>query len=249
MDSIKGVHDNINHIKLKLSNKKNKKNKSYSELYKIHNELKKLQQEILNILPINSTYIKSSNKNIIDNLPINVNIVNDINDIPDNPLYWVSNINQFAISINGVIFRGNIGNIYNKHHIHNNENIKQTIICKFHNECPNLINNKICKFYHDPYEILDLLNFGEITKELFDKYKNLHRNFINTSWIYTDNQKNKKNINMRHFGSKDSLSNDFDLMKLNNSKSVTTHINNYKHQTIHDILTIIGLNHYNKLIF
>jgi hypothetical protein len=240
MDSVRSIHDNINHIKLYLCTPKHKKNKLYSELSKINKELNKLQTQISKIIPANFAY---KNKHIVDNLPVNVNIIDDIDDIPDNPLYWVSNINQFAISINGIIFRGNIGNIYNKQNIHNN-NIKQTIICKFHNTCPNLHNNKICKFYHDPHELLILLNNNDISTILFDEYKKSHRNFINTSWIYTDNQNNKKNINMRHFGSKNSLYNDFELMKLNKSPSVTTHIDNYKQQTIHDILTILGLNNY-----
>jgi hypothetical protein len=244
MDSIRKVQDNIKHIKLYICNPKHKKNKLYSELSKINKELNKLQSEISKIIPANFTY---DNKHIVDNLPINVNIIDDIDDIPDNPLYWVSSINQFAVSINGVIFRGNVGNIYNKQHIHNNDNNTQTIICKFHNTCPNLNNNKMCKFYHDPHELLSLLNNNSISEDLFDEYKKTHRNFINTSWIYTDNQNNKKNINMRHFGSKNSLYNEFELMKLNKSPLVSTHVDNYKHQTIHDILIILGLDSYDLI--
>ena len=59
----------------------------------------------------------TTNKNLTKNIKINVKIVSDINEIPNTPLYWVSNINQFAIQLNGVIFRGNIGNIYNSNDI------------------------------------------------------------------------------------------------------------------------------------
>jgi hypothetical protein len=184
----------------------------------------------------------SLSKNIANNIDINVTIVKNINEIPNTPLYWVSEINQFAFHINGVILRGNIGNIYNQTHIKSNVSTNQTIICRHHNDCKNLQMNKLCKFYHDPNELLNALDKKIITKETFIKYKSLSRNFINTSWLYTDLPHTKKNIMMRHFGSKNTLKHEFDLMKISNSKINEILIDNYRQQTIHDLLVIMGLN-------
>jgi hypothetical protein len=179
-------------------------------------------------------------KDIAHNIPINTKIIDDVSEIPNLPLYWVSNINQFALRINGVIFRGNIGNIYNKSHSY--DNVNQILICKNGNICQNLYNNKLCKFYHDPYDLLQLLNEEKISQEIFDKYKISHRNFINTSWIYTELHHNKKNLFMRHFGSKNTLNNEIDLMQINSNKTTLLNINNYQHQTMHDILVVLSLN-------
>ena len=194
------------------------------------------------------TYLNRSNtpyslsKNIANNIAINVKIVKNINEIPNTPLYWVSELNQFAFHINGVILRGNIGNIYNQTHIKSNISTNQTIICNHRNECKNLQMDKVCKFYHDPIELLSALDEKIITKETFIKYKSLSRNFINTSWLYTDLPHHKKNIMMRHFGSKNTLKHEFDLMKISNSKINEMLIDNYRQQTIHDLLVILGLN-------
>lgn len=184
----------------------------------------------------------SISKNIANNIAVNVKIVKNISEIPNTPLYWVSELNQFAFHINGVILRGNIGNIYNQTHIKNNVSTNQTIICKHRNNCKNLQMDKICKFYHDPIELLSALNEKIITTETFIKYKSLYRNFINTSWLYTDLPHIKKNIMMRHFGSKNTLKHEFDLMKISNSKINEIMIDNYRQQTIHDLLVIMGLN-------
>lgn len=189
---------------------------------------------------INTPY--SLSKNIANNIAINVKIVKNINEIPNTPLYWVSELNQFAFHINGVILRGNIGNIYNQTHIKSNVSTNQTIICNHRNECKNLQMDKVCKFYHDPIELLSALDEKIITKETFIKYKSLSRNFINTSWLYTDLPHHKKNIMMRHFGSKNTLKHEFDLMKISNSKINEMLIDNYRQQTIHDLLVILGLN-------
>jgi hypothetical protein len=168
--------------------------------------------------------------------------VDNIYELPKCDLHWVKNINQFAVNINGVIFRGNVGNIYNKNTIQSNANTDQTIICKNKNKCKTLLNGKMCKFYHDPLDLVHLLYKQKITQEIFDVYKSQNRNFINTTWVYTDLPCNKKNINMRHFGSRDLLSNEFELMKINNTNINNHMISNYQHQTIHDILVILGLN-------
>ena len=50
---------------------------------------------------------------------------------------------------------------------------------------------------------------------------------------------------MRHFGSKNTLKNEIDLMLLNNDITNKHIINNFKQQTIHDLLVVLGLNNHN----
>ena len=196
------------------------------------------------------------NKNLTDCIKINVKIVKDISEVPNTSLYWVENINQFAMQLNGVIFRGSVGNIYNLAHpaSHSAQHsyqptsqptsqqlAKQTSICKYGNSCINILNGKPCNFYHDPLELISLLKTEKIKTETYNLYTSKQRNFINTSWIYTEFPHKETNKNMRHFGSKDILNHDFELMQL---KSNVNEILNYRHQCIHDILVIMGLNQY-----
>jgi hypothetical protein len=185
-------------------------------------------------------------KQLANDLHVPVKIVKSIDEVPNIPLYWVENINQFAVCINGVVLHGNIGNIYNHTNIQKNVPVNQTIICKYGNKCNLLINkkpdSKICKFYHDPVELLEALNNKIINNKIYNTYKLLSRNFINTSWIYTELPCNKKNIMIRHFGSKNTLKHEFDLMKIDNNNVNQIIIDNYKHQTIHDLLVVLGLN-------
>lgn len=244
-------------------------NKQYIlELHQLEQSIEKIYNKISNIKQIcmnkyiSKGYNESDNNkkhlwnpvsmlyethDIAKNVKVHTKTVDNIYEMRKCDLYWVKNINQFAININGVIFRGNVGNIYNKDTIQSNSNVNQTIICKNKNKCKTLLNGKVCKFYHDPLDLVCLLHKKEITQEIFDLYKSQNRNFINTTWLYTDLPFNKKNINMRHFGSQDLLSNEFELLKINNPNIKKHMIENYQHQTIHDMLVILGL-HDNKLI-
>lgn len=251
---INNLDPTIEYVKIKaylleLQNIEKKLSSVYlkaSNVYKICSNTTKSEQ--FNAFNNSWTYLNrvitpfAPSKQISCKIPLNVKIVNNINSIPNTPLYWVENINQFAIHINGVIFRGNVGNIYNQSHIKKNTPTNQTIICKHNNKCKTLLSNKLCKCYHDPMDILKLVKKKQITRETYEIYKNTTRNFINTSWLYTEMAYNKKNIMMRHFGSKNTLKHECDLIKIDNSKINEIIIDNYRHQTMHDILVIMGLN-------
>jgi hypothetical protein len=185
---------------------------------------------------------KSITHSITPDININIKKVKSLDEIPNTPIYWVSDINQFAIQLNGVIFRGNIGNIYNKRNIQTNSNINQTIICMHGNACQKLLHNEPCKFYHDPVELQHVLVEKKISKETYLSYCNKHRNFVNTSWMYSNIQCNQKNKSMRHFGSRNMLKHEFNLMQINNSRSTDIDISNFRQQCMHDILVIFGLN-------
>ena len=205
--------------------------------------------QIFNKLP-RDIYNNTTYKQLTNDIPICVKTVNNIEEIPFTPLYWVAQTNQFAININGVILRGTVGNIYDKSHIQSNKIINQVVICNKNNLCPTVLNNEICKFYHDPEDLLKLVNLNKMPIELFNKYKILNRNYLNTDWIYT-NRCNKNNNSMRHFGSRNTLNYEFDMIKFNNLANIQKKSNdifndisikNFKHQCMHDILVVIGLN-------
>ena len=177
----------------------------------------------------------------------NIISIDNINEIPDIPIYYIKELNQYAIKINGVLYRGNIGNIYNKYDIvnkHSNDNniknVLHIIPCKHKNKCNTLLNKShICKFYHDILDVYNLYKDSKISEEKYILYKNTHKNFINTNWLYTNNPKNDKNKNIRHFGSNNELKYDIEIIKLdhiNNSEKNIDYIENFKSQLIHDIL-------------
>jgi len=245
------IIDRVNTIHMDGSNNYTK------ELNNIYNELQKTIMKVDNIIHIfdNKHKVKHklyTNKNdsvkevkistkLTSDLSINAVHVESIENIPDTPLYWVNNINQYAFKLNNTIFRGNIGDIYNKDMIRKNKNTHQITICTHGNLCKTLLSGNICKFYHDPNELKEILD-TKITKSIYNEYKLLYRNFMNTSWLHTEKHRNIKNNSMRRFGSRDTLKYDFDLMQINDIEYNDQCILNYKHQCIHDILVIIGLN-------
>jgi len=140
--------------------------------------------------------------------------------------------NQYCCSIDGIELRGNIGNIYDRN-ILKNDKIKahQVSICKMGNKCHKILKEKYCKFYHDPADLLILKNIGTISEKYYENIKKKNRNFSNTSWIYTTFGNHH---NMRSFGSKSTLKNDIDNLKIRNTLEIE--IKNFEQQLMHDIL-------------
>lgn len=246
---LRNILEQIHSVGLKVSNVYNicnNKHKSNTHTYSHKDDIPK---------PLNNDWVylnrkvtpASTSKPLTYDIPVNVKIVNDISEVPNTPLYWVSNINQYVVHVNGVVLRGNIGNIYNKNHIKKNKIIHQIAICKHGNACRNVLNSDICKFYHDPMDLLQLVKLKKMTVDVFSKYKQLYRNFLNTSWIYTELPRNNGNNMMRQFGSRNTLRHEFDLMKINNVKANEANIDNFRQQCMHDILIVLGLNQYGLL--
>ena len=175
---------------------------------------------------------KTKDNNIIE--------VNSMVDIPISPVYWIKSIKQYGINIGGMILRGNIGNIYNANITKQMTDIYDLIYCKNENLCEKILSGCVCKYYHDPQQLLELNQRGLINDTI---YRNQLRpkNFINTSWIYTDYPEKKSNINMRHFGSRDTLKHFIQLTKIENTSRTKSYIRNYKDQCAHDILVLYAL--------
>ncbi len=100
--------------------------------------------------------------------------VDDIKDVPNTNLYFVRNIGQFALRINNVVFRGNVGDIFA--HVFGAKKtakLRQVTHCNNYSKC--VRNGVLCNFYHDPLKLLVLSS---------KKFETQRRNFTNSSWLY-----------------------------------------------------------------
>lgn len=160
-------------------------------------------------------------KKVSPGIYIPVICINNIDELPNFNIYHINDINQFAIKINGVVIRGNIGNIYDGSKHISGRRIRHcnNMLCKTGE------NKKKCMFYHDP---------------LIFKDKNDIKNHLSSSWFYTNNSKNKKNACMRHVGNRNTLKNDINIVKYD-----VYEVLKYMDQTIHDILVIMAMNEMN----
>ena len=169
-------------------------------------------------------------------IKINVKCVETCDEIPNSPIYWVKSTNQFAIHVNGVIMRGNIGNVFDFKS--DGRNLGTSIyLCKHKNKCKFLLNNQKCKFFHDPMDVKKLYESSAIDETTFEDYKHSFRNFTSISWLYVGNNYKKKK-NMRFLGNRNTLMNDIFMAKFRPDSWV----DDYMDQTFHDFLVIMALN-------
>ena len=162
------------------------------------------------------TMFPANVKSITNNISLPVKIVDNINEIPISNIYYVEALKQFAVNINGIIVRGNVGNIIKY-------TGKNTAICEYGNKCKQLKNKTNCEYYHDPKDYID--NNIPIDEPII-------RNFTPGSWFYSSN-KNCKTYFTRHVGTLDNLEKDIaDLKKL----QFLDEVNTREHQLMHDLL-------------
>ncbi len=205
------------------------------DLHVKYEKMKVIVSETPNTNTYNNTYIATdifeSKQHIIE--------VESVDDVQSSPIYYIKPLKQYAVSIGGMVLRGNIGNIYNSNMINKigYANFKDLMYCKHENKCPDILNGKICKYYHDPLQLQELERAGLITTTRLNIMIKT-KNHLNTSWIYTDYPEHKNNIHMRHFGSRDTLDQFIQLAKIDKTKRITGYIRNFKDQCIHDILVL-----------
>ncbi len=197
-------------------------------------------ESIISREQINAIIIPNKKRETVaPNIDIPAIRVNSIDDMPNNNLYFISELDQFAFKINGCIFRGNIGNIVTNSSYYKNgggkKSKKSMIECRHGIKCDYLITNS-CSFYHDP---LDHDDFNHTILENRKARGLHHRNFLVQSWLYTPEPLSSKNIHMRHIGSRDELSSD--IMLLNNAER-----RKRQDQTMHDILVSLAIDFYTK---
>ena len=167
------------------------------------------------------TLYSEEKKEVINNIVIPVKIVDLPKDLPVNYLYYVKSLNQYAININGIIIKGNLGNIVNY-----TDNYSAR--CEYGIYCKSFKNKKECNYYHDPEDY--------IHHKL--SVPNIVRNYTVGSWIYCN--KNKcKTYYTRHIGSKDKLLTDLTTLK---KSQYIEEVSIREGQLIHDLLIYLILN-------
>lgn len=159
-------------------------------------------------------------KEVVDGIPIvpgidiNATIVATVDDIPNMPLFWVKDTRQFGFQLNGVLFLGNVGNIYSKSF----SNRLRVTNCNKKN-C-----GASCRFYHNPRT---------------HPKKDPVRNFMSRSFLYTDDMKSRKNRGMRHVGNRNTMAMDMYAMKMMGGAE---EIEMISAQSVHDVLTVLCAN-------
>lgn len=160
------------------------------------------------------------NKEIVKGVTVPVKVVESEKDIQPSPLYYISELKQYAVNINGIILRGNLGNIvpYQTEHSAN---------CEYGTECKSFKKNTICPYYHDP---TDYIKLGKVPPDII-------KNFTVGSWLYSQT-KNPRTYFTRHLGSKESLIHDLNTLK---KVQYLEEISNREGQLIHDLIILMIL--------
>jgi hypothetical protein len=161
------------------------------------------------------------NKELIKGVQIPVKIIESVKEIPVSHLYYVRNINQYALNVEGIIIRGDLCNIVDYQS-------ERSAKCEYGINCKCFTNKTTCPYYHDPD---DFIYHGlEVEQQ--------SRNFTVGSWIYSK-KKTPKTYFARHLGSKDRLIYDLNTLKRVQYKE---EISNREGQLIHDLLIYMILN-------
>lgn len=210
--------------------------KQLSNMINICNELNHQNKELFNcnILNIKNKINNNATDKVVHKYTIdNVSIIPEINDkqflnipvivvedketIKNTPIYYIKNIDKFAIKINNKLIMGNLGNIYNKH----SENKSKV------NKCYKVYcNKKNCNFYHNNR---NFMNYSWIHST---SYKNSNIKKVNKDYIL-----NNDTSNTRFLGSKDTLMNDI-IYTNSNERDLRNS------QLMHDILIYQILDNY-----
>ena len=172
----------------------------------------------------NSTNLK---KSVVKGVNVGVKIVNDVSEIPNIPLYWIDNLKEFGVRINGILLTGNLGNICT-----NGIDNKFIRRCEFESKCKKLTTKKKCKYYHTNKEVID----AKLTPELQEWYLSNRRQFTNGSWLYNPNGPHGRKISSANM-----LITDLIIWK-NNKANETIYA-----QTMHDIILVCVLNEFINL--
>lgn len=159
---------------------------------------------------------------ITNGISIPVKMVDTTKELPVSNLYFVKDVNQFAININGIIIKGNLSNLVEYQ-------TTNTARCEYGTDCKSFKKTTTCNYYHDPEDYIKL-NYKVPT--------DLTRNFTIGSWLYSKS-KNPRTYFTRHLGSKDRIIYDLNTLK---KVQYREEISNREGQLIHDLLIYMILN-------
>lgn len=180
-----------------------------------------------NSLVYSTINIKTKIK-ITETLSISAINVDDFKQVRQNgELYYIANVNHFAVRIAGMLLHGNIGIVYT-----DEKNPVKIKDCKFADKCTKQLT---CDYYHDPYKYGGKDHRNYIASSfLYCAHNNIHNGSHNgshnSSHNYTyNNTEYKLRPHGRRYGSLDNL--DIDIVNICDSD-----ISRYQDQTMHDLL-------------
>jgi len=184
---------------------------------------------------------KEENKKEIKSVPVapgiflsedEVHIVDDISHVSNVKLYYVKNIDQFALKVNGTLIRGNIGNISQLDQSKPNNRLNKlpnTITCNKYKNC----DDDSCIFYHDPVNC--------------KSKPNTIRNFTNSQFMYSSSIRCAKNRNMNHVGHRNALKMDIEKINKMDFHTAQAELDIHQSQTMHYLLTHLSIMRYMSL--
>jgi hypothetical protein len=154
---------------------------------------------------------------LLPNISIPIKRVPSSAYITPQPIYFLEDVQLYAININGVILKGDLANISDYRTTH-------TALCEYGVKCRSI---QTCKYYHDV----------EDYKKLSLPVPKNKRNFTVGSWIYSKNR-NPKTYFTRHVGGANTLIDDLKCIRKIQYKE---EIINREGQLIHDLLIYMVL--------
>ena len=160
-------------------------------------------------------------KEIMTGITIPIRTVATAKEIPVSNLYYVEEMKQYAINIEGIILRGDLCNI-------TDYQTELSAVCEYGISCKSFQKHTKCPYYHDPSDYI--YHKQEIPTS--------RRNFTIGSWIYSK-KKTPKTYFTRHLGSRDRLMYDLATLK---RVQYREEIYNREGQLIHDLLIYMILN-------
>jgi hypothetical protein len=164
---------------------------------------------------------------IMQNLHVPAKKVQDISQIPISNLYYVENLQQFAISVNGMIITGNLGSFSEKTRVAH---------CKYGTKCRNILESHKCEYYHNAQDIAATMSKTQ-PEELKKALVQNVCNFSPGAWIYTPHLRKKTNECMRHIGGRDTILYDLEIIK-NDKFAYNLEIRRRQAQIMHDYITL-----------
>ncbi len=150
---------------------------------------------------------------ITQKISISAIIVPSFNDVkPDGNLYYIESATHFAIIIAGVLFNGNIGEVYT-----NTKEPQKIKDCNYAGSKTGCTKTN-CTYYHNPIKCE--------SKE--------SRNYIASSFTYVNQSDAKTKTQCRHFGSLPNL--DVDIATVTDEEEIRR-----RDQLMHDLLCVMAL--------
>lgn len=141
---------------------------------------------------------------------VRVATVPDAGAVPNAPLCWLADEQAFAFRVGGVLFSGQIGDLFRKGRL-----AAGVRPCTRQSGCASA-GSKKCRFWH----------------------RGQPRNFLESAWVHAKSVKNARNAHMRHFGARQSLANDLAILALDSGRDAELDLR--RATTCHDVLVALA---------